>query len=141
MAGKIDFPMQRVAVVRIVAIGQTFADIPTVPTLAISSGVTVMPIAMSFPSGAMDTAAAAVALLGGLAVLLSKRAAIRQTTLVGAWWWTAMALVAWSGVELAANRIHARELRDFTGSHPQDIHFRNDFELRNSREREHDDHE
>jgi len=101
-AVKIDIPMQRVAVIRIVAIGQTFADIPTVLPLAISSGVTVMPIAVSFPAGAIDGAAACAALVVGLAVLLNRRAAVGRTTLVGAWWWTALALVAWSGVELVA---------------------------------------
>jgi hypothetical protein len=94
--------MQRVAVVRIVAIGQTFADIPTVPTLAISSGVTVMPITVSFPSGAIDAASALSALVVGLAVLAVQRGAIGQTTLVGAWWWTLAALVTWSGIELSA---------------------------------------
>src|SRR5207244_8658996 len=97
-----DFPMQRATVVRIVAIGQTFADIRTVPTLAISIGVAVMPIAVSFPIAAIDAAAAGAALVCGLAVLLSTRAVIRQTTLVGAWWWTLIALAAWSGVELAS---------------------------------------
>ena len=99
---KIDLPMPSVPVIRIVAIGQTFADIPTVPTLAISSGVTVMPIAMSFPAGAIDAAAALVALLVGLGVLVVKRAAIRQTTLIWAWWWTLAALVMWAGIELTA---------------------------------------
>jgi hypothetical protein len=103
MTVKIDLPMQRVAVVRIVAIGQTFADIPTVPTLAISSGVTLMPIAASFPAGAIDAAAAAGALVVGLIVLLSKRVVIGQTTLLGAWWWALLALVLWSGLELAAS--------------------------------------
>jgi len=88
--------------VSIVAIGQTFADIPTVPTLAISIGVTVVPIAASFPVAAFDAMAVSAALAVGLAVLLSRRTAIGQTTLVGAWWWTLAALVAWSALELAA---------------------------------------
>jgi hypothetical protein len=61
-----------------------------------------MPIAASFPVGALDAFAAGAALVSGSAVLLSKRTAIAQTTLVGAWWWTLLALVAWSAVELAA---------------------------------------
>src|SRR4051794_16204311 len=96
-AVKIDIPMQRVAVIRIVAIGQTFADIPTVLPLAISSGVTVMPIAVSFPAGAIDGAAACAALVVGLAVLLNRRAAVGGKTLVGGWGGTALALGAWAG--------------------------------------------
>jgi hypothetical protein len=45
---------------------------------------------------------ATLAIAAGLAVLLSARDAVRQTTLVGAWWWTLVAFVAWSGVELWA---------------------------------------
>jgi hypothetical protein len=103
MTAKIDVLMPCVAVVRIVAIGQTFADIPTVLELAISIGVRVMPIAASFPPGAIGAAVAAAALGCGLAVLLGKRAAIGSTTLVGAWCWMVVALAAWSGIELAAS--------------------------------------
>ncbi|HMC10425.1 MAG TPA: hypothetical protein VKH44_04010, partial [Pirellulaceae bacterium] len=66
------------------------------PTLAISIGVTVMPVGWAGAVGVI------IALLSGFAVLLSGRRAIRQTTLVAAWWWTLLALIAWSGVELAA---------------------------------------
>jgi hypothetical protein len=80
----------------IVAAGQTFADIRTVPTLAITLGVPVVPV------GWLEAAAASLAVTIGMAVLLSRRKAIAQTTLVGAWWWSAAALAAWSGVEVAA---------------------------------------
>jgi hypothetical protein len=83
-------------VVRIVATGQTFADIRTVPTLAISIGVTVVPVGWASAVGVI------IALLSGFAVLLSGRRAIWQTTLVAVWWWTLLALIVWSGVELAA---------------------------------------
>jgi hypothetical protein len=73
-----------------------------VPTLAISIGVTVVPIAASFPVGALDAFAAGAALVSGSAVLWSRRTTIGQTTLVGAWWWTLLALVASSAVEMAA---------------------------------------
>jgi len=43
-----------------------------------------------------------VALAVGLAVLLSRRRAIGQTTLVSAWWWTLGALTCWHGLEIAA---------------------------------------
>jgi hypothetical protein len=38
----------------------------------------------------------------GLAVLLSTRRAIFQTTLAAAWWWTLAALAAWSSIEIVA---------------------------------------
>jgi len=38
----------------------------------------------------------------GVLVLLSRRRAIGQTTLIAAWWWTLAALVAWSLIEVAA---------------------------------------
>src|SRR5437868_6398912 len=44
--------------------------------------------------------AVSVALLAGLAVLLSRRRAIGQTTLLGAWWWAVAALGVWGGIEL-----------------------------------------
>jgi hypothetical protein len=43
-----------------------------------------------------------IALAVGMGVLVSRRAAIWQTTLVSAWWWTLAAVVSWSGVELIA---------------------------------------
>ncbi len=95
--------MQCVAVVRIVAIRQTFADIPTVPELAISIGVPVMPIAATFPAGAIGAAAEAAALACGLAVLAAARRATSRTTLVGPWSWAVAAVAAWSGAELAAS--------------------------------------
>jgi hypothetical protein len=45
-----------------------------------------------------------LALVVGLAVLISRRAVIRRTTLGSAWWWAVLALAAWCGVELAAAR-------------------------------------
>jgi hypothetical protein len=67
-----------------------------VPTLAITLGVTVVPPGWDRAIGVL------FALVVGLAVLLSRRRAIGQTTLAGAWWWSVAALAAWSGVELAA---------------------------------------
>jgi hypothetical protein len=46
---------------------------------------------------------ATLAIVVGLAVLLSARGAVGQTTLVGAWWWTLAALIGWAGVELWAS--------------------------------------
>src|SRR5262249_36481088 len=50
----------------------------------------------------LQAAACGVALVAGLAILLSQRVQIRQTTLIAAWWWALGAMVAWAGVELAA---------------------------------------
>jgi hypothetical protein len=84
----------------IVAAGQTFADIRTVPTLAMGRRVAVVPVGGSVTPVMTSAIGATLAIVAGLAVLLSAREAIRQTTLVGAWWWTLAALLSWAGVEL-----------------------------------------
>jgi hypothetical protein len=83
-------------VVPIVADGRTFADIRPVPSTTITGGVAVVPAA--WPGAVSVTLTLAI----GLAVLLSGRRAIGQTTLLAGWWWTLAALMAWSLVELAA---------------------------------------
>src|SRR5262245_36353456 len=54
-----------------------------------------------WPAWAM-AAAAGLALGVGLVVLLSRRRAIGQTTLVGGWWWSVAAIAAWSLTEIWA---------------------------------------
>jgi hypothetical protein len=83
-------------VVPIVAAGRTFADIRPVPSTTITGGVAVV------PPGWLGAVSVTLTLAIGLLVLLSRRRALSQTTLIGAWWWTLAALVAWSLVEFAA---------------------------------------
>jgi hypothetical protein len=64
--------------------------------------VTLMLVSWTLPISWSDAGAAIVALVVGLSVLLARRRVIEQTTLVSAWWWALAAVVAWSGVELAA---------------------------------------
>ena len=85
--------------VGIVAVGWTFAEIRTVPTLAMELLVSVVTMAWTLPVVGAGAAAAA-ALAVGLGVLLSGRAAIFRTTLRSAWSWAVAALVAWSCVEM-----------------------------------------
>jgi len=85
-----------VYVIPIVAAGQTFAEIRTVPTLSVTGGVTVLPVGLTV------AAAAIVSLAVGLAVLLSRRQAIEPTTLTSAWWWALATLTTWAGTELVA---------------------------------------
>src|SRR5262245_35730897 len=70
------------------------------PPLAIALGVTVVPAGGGVLPAGIALAAIVLALALGIAVLISRRSVIRQTTLMGAWWWTTAALVGWSGMEL-----------------------------------------
>jgi hypothetical protein len=85
------------SLIPIVATVRTFAEIRTVPSLSIGPGVTVIPTAW------ISAAAVTFALAAGLAVLLSRRRAIGQTTLAAAWWWSLVAVVGWAGAELVAS--------------------------------------
>lgn len=71
------------------------------PTLAIGISVRVVPIVGTLTANPVLAAAICVIATLGLAVLLSTRRAIGQTTLTGAWWWSLGALVGWAGTELA----------------------------------------
>jgi hypothetical protein len=66
-----------------------------VPSATITGSVAVV------PPGWTGAIGASLALAIGLAVLLSRRRSIWQTTLVAAWWWTLAAVAAWSLVEIA----------------------------------------
>lgn len=92
--------------VPIVAAGQTFADIWTVSTLAMGRRVTVVPLGETVIVVMSSAFGATLAVVAGLAVLLSTRDAVRQTTLIGAWWWALAALIGWSGVELWVSFSH-----------------------------------
>ncbi len=71
------------------------------PTIAIGSGVLVVPVVATVTASSLLAVVPCAALAMGLCVLLAVRRAVLQTTLAGAWWWLLAALVGWAGAELA----------------------------------------
>jgi len=65
--------------------------------------VAVVPVRETLTAVMTSAIGATLAIIVGLAVLLSARGAVRHTTLVGTWWWVLAALVGWAGVELWAS--------------------------------------
>ncbi|HEX5103359.1 MAG TPA: hypothetical protein VFV87_06090 [Pirellulaceae bacterium] len=55
-----------------------------------------------FSAEVIATVLSAAAIAVALAIWLSARTAIRETTLVGPWWWALAAIIGWGGVEIAA---------------------------------------
>jgi hypothetical protein len=54
--------------------------------------------ALPFSTALIAPALTLASLAAGLAILLSRRRAVGETTLVSAWWWSLAALLAWSAV-------------------------------------------
>jgi hypothetical protein len=71
------------------------------PTIAIGSGVLVVPIVGTLTANSVLAAVLCAAAAMGLGVLLAVRRVVFQTTLAGPWWWSLAAVIGWAGVELA----------------------------------------
>src|SRR5438128_1643920 len=82
--------------------GQAFADIRSMLALTVVIRVSLMLVSVTLPISWIDAAAAGAGVIVGLTVLLARRRAVEQTTLVSASWWAVAALLAWYGAELAA---------------------------------------